>query len=139
MVNEGGREDEQRDEHEDDHRDEQQSEDQCEENYREGPIEGDDLMQSLDDFGCEQEDVQDQRCKGIITDINSKNEHTNTYSPQQLTADPHNNAEWNGFKVVKDNFDKNIRPSFQRINRQTLSTHYCHVYAVKDHINLSSF
>ena len=58
MANEGGREDEQRDEHEDDHRDEQQSEDQCEENYREGPIEGDDLMQSLDDLA-----VNKKMCK----------------------------------------------------------------------------
>ena len=139
LLYEGEHEDEQSDEHEDDHRDKQESEDQVEENYREGPIEGDDLMQSLDDFGCEQEDVQDQRCEGIITEINSENEHTNTYSPQQPTADPHNNTEWNGYKIVKDNFDKNICPSFQRINRQTLSTPYCHVYAVKDRINLSSF
>ena len=37
-----------------------------------GPIEGDELMQSLDDFGCEQEDVQDQRCEGIVTNMNSE-------------------------------------------------------------------
>lgn len=93
LVNEGECEDEERNEHEDGHSDEQESEDQCEENYREGPIEGDELMQSLDDFGCEQEDVQDQRCEGIVTNMNSENEHTNTYSPQQPTSDLHNNTD----------------------------------------------
>ena len=46
--------------------------------------------------------------------------------------------EWNGFKIVGDNIDKNIRPSFQRINHQTVSLHYFHSCAVSDRINLSS-
>lgn len=47
-------------------------------------------------------------------------------------------SEWNGFKIVGDNIDKNIRPSFQRINRQTVSLHYFHSCAVGDRVNLAS-
>ena len=46
--------------------------------------------------------------------------------------------EWCGFKLVGDNIDKNIRPSFQRSNRQTKSLHYFHSFAVKDRVNLQS-
>lgn len=43
--------------------------------------------------------------------------------------------EWCGFKLVGDNIDKNIRPSFQRSNHQTKSLHSL---AVKDRVNLQS-
>ena len=46
--------------------------------------------------------------------------------------------EWNGFKIVGDNIDKNIRPSFQQINHQTVSLHYFHSCVVGDRINLAS-
>ena len=48
-------------------------------------------------------------------------------------------TSWPGFKLVIDNVDKNIRPSFQRIDRQTQSLHYCHTIAVKDRIDLSEY
>ena len=44
---------------------------------------------------------------------------------------------WHGFKIVGDNIDKNIRPSFQRCDYQTKSFHYFNSYAVKDRIDLS--
>ena len=47
-------------------------------------------------------------------------------------------AVWNGFKIVGDNIDKNIRPSYQRCDRQTASLHYFHVCAVGDRIDFSS-
>lgn len=46
-------------------------------------------------------------------------------------------AEWNGFILVGDNWDKNVRPSFQRITRQTRSLHEFHSYAVKDRVDWS--
>ena len=46
--------------------------------------------------------------------------------------------EWCGFKLVGDNIDKNIRPSFQRSNSQTKSLHYFHSFAIKDRVNLQS-
>lgn len=42
------------------------------------------------------------------------------------------------FKIVADNIDKNIRPSYQRIDRQTVSLHYVHALAVCDRIDFSS-
>ena len=47
-------------------------------------------------------------------------------------------AKWSGFKLVGDNIDKNFRRSFYRHNRQTISMHAFHTYAVKDRIDLSS-
>ena len=43
-----------------------------------------------------------------------------------------------GYKIVGDNIDKNIRASFQRIDHQTKSVHYFHIFAAKDRINLSN-
>ena len=48
-------------------------------------------------------------------------------------------TSWPGFKLVIDNVDKNIRPSFQRVDRRTQSLHYCHTIAIKDRINLSEY
>ena len=46
---------------------------------------------------------------------------------------------WHGFKLVGDNIDKNVRPSFSRSDRSTQSLHYFHYYAALDRVNLSSF
>ena len=42
-----------------------------------------------------------------------------------------------GFVLVTDNVDKNIRPSFQRQDRQTASLHYCHSCAILDRVSIS--
>ena len=44
---------------------------------------------------------------------------------------------WCGFKIVGDNFDKNFSQTYQRIDYQTVSRHYFHMYAVKDRVDLS--
>jgi len=54
---------------------------------------------------------------------------------QTLSALPN----WHGFKLVGDNIDKNVRPSFSRSDKSTLSLHCFHYYAVLDRVNLSSF
>lgn len=41
------------------------------------------------------------------------------------------------FKIVGDNTDKNLRQSFQRCDMQTLSLHYFHLCAIRDHIDFS--
>ena len=46
---------------------------------------------------------------------------------------------WCGFKIVGDNIDKNVRPSHQRLDRQTQSLHYFHSFAVRDRIDLSAY
>jgi len=72
-----------------------------------------------------------------------QNNISSQVSPEdQISAsiqDPSSATLWTGFKLVKDNIDKNIRPSFQRGNHQTKSYHYCHVFAVKDRVDLSSY
>lgn len=42
------------------------------------------------------------------------------------------------YKIVGDNIDKNIRPSFQRVSHQTKSLHYFHSYAAMDRVNFSN-
>ena len=46
---------------------------------------------------------------------------------------------WCGFRLVGDNIDKNVRPSFQRIDRRTQSIHYFNVYAVMDRVDMNGF
>ena len=54
-----------------------------------------------------------------------------------LTQEVQMNPMWDGFKVVGDNWDMNIHPSFQRKDHLTRSIHYFNSYAVKDRLNLS--
>lgn len=42
---------------------------------------------------------------------------------------------WDGFRVISDNLDKNVRPRFTRLDRKTQSLHFFHVYAS---VNLST-
>ena len=46
-------------------------------------------------------------------------------------------ADGFGYVEVIDNIDINLRRSFQRIDRSTLSYHFCHAYAVRNRINTS--
>lgn len=46
-------------------------------------------------------------------------------------------CHWEGYILVGDNIDKNIRPSFQRIDKTTRSLHHFHVYAVLDRVDFS--
>ena len=50
--------------------------------------------------------------RGASTQLTQSSEQSNMPTP------------WDGFKIVGDNIDKNIRPSFQRCNYQTKSFHY---------------
>ena len=62
-------------------------------------------------------------------------------SPIELTLPKDStmtHQRWYGFKIVGDNVDKNIRPSFQRLDRQTRSLHYFHSYSVLDRIDHST-
>ena len=44
---------------------------------------------------------------------------------------------WQGFKVVGDNIDKTIKPSFERVHSNTVSMHYYHSFALLDRVDLS--
>jgi len=43
-----------------------------------------------------------------------------------------------GCVLVIHNIDKNIRPSFQRLNSRTVSLHYCNIFAVFDRIAIGN-
>lgn len=45
---------------------------------------------------------------------------------------------WTGFSIIGDNIDKNVNPSFQRLNYSTQSLHYFHSYACLDRIDFSN-
>jgi len=48
-------------------------------------------------------------------------------------------ASMNTYKLVGNNLDKNVKPCDMRIDNQTKSLHYFHMYALRDHIDLSSY
>ena len=50
-----------------------------------------------------------------------------------------NTSSWKGFKVVGDNIDKNIRPSFKRYDNKIDSVHYFHYYSLLDCLDLSAY
>lgn len=55
----------------------------------------------------------------------------------ELDMEP-SQRDWCGFKLVGDNLDKNVRPSFQRVDHQTKSFHHFHAIAVRDRTDLSA-
>ena len=57
---------------------------------------------------------------------------------ENLDVEEQQSHEWCGFKIVGGNVDKNIRPSFQRCDRQTKSLHYFHSFAVRDRVDLQN-
>ena len=43
-----------------------------------------------------------------------------------------------GFKIIEDNINKNVHPSFQRLNYGSQSLHYFHSYACLDRVDFSN-
>lgn len=86
------------------------------------------------------------------SDIGSTSEGGNTSVPDEeectLPAIPPNTSaalvatsvakEWFGFRLVGDNVDKNVRPTFQRIERIMQSLHHFNVYIVQDRVDLNT-
>ena len=58
------------------------------------------------------------------------------YNALTIDSVTKNYTGWKGFKIVGDNLDKNFRRTFQRIDYQTVSHHYFHMYAVMDRVDL---
>lgn len=64
----------------------------------------------------------------------TEQDHTNPVPTEEMQSMP----TWNGLKLVGDNWDRNLHPSFQRQDHQTRSLHYFNSYAVRDRLNLSA-
>jgi L1 cell adhesion molecule like protein len=71
----------------------------------------------------------DHNCSDYLS-IADKAEDNNGDHCEILTS-------WKGFKLVGDNIDKNFRRTFQRVDYQTQSCHYFHLYALLDRVDLS--
>ena len=60
-----------------------------------------------------------------------------TTSSNAPATSVYNSHVCNGYKIPIDNFDRNIRASYQRIDRTTESFHCVHLYAALDRIDFS--
>ena len=78
-------------------------------------------------------------CINVAKDIDSETLNTNEGTICDNERSNQTQSTWTGFKVVGDNLDKNIHPSFCRLNTKTKSLHYFHYYSVLDRVDLSSF
>lgn len=47
-------------------------------------------------------------------------------------------STWNGYQIIGDTLNKEVKPRYKRIDRWTASLHFFQHYALRDHINLSS-
>ena len=56
---------------------------------------------------------------------------------EEHSTNSHDVHAWCGFKIVGDNVDKNVRASFQRWDRGTVSLHHFHSFALRDCIDFS--
>jgi hypothetical protein len=74
--------------------------------------------------------------------VEHTDEEDSTLSPpyQQEAEEPAATdvpEDWMGYVIVGDNIDKNIRPSFQRMDHTTISLHHFTGFASKDRINMT--
>lgn len=67
-------------------------------------------------------------------------ERTTSIPPHSDHDDTASNSvdmeEWCGFRLVGDNIDKTVGPRDMRVNHQSQSLHYFHVYSVKDRVDV---
>ena len=100
-----------------------------------------DSSEECDENGISVELEVDGECIGFNVDVEIREmSRTTVASPEaELPATgPGVVSEWTSFKIVGDNVDKNVRPSNQRIDHQTVLLHYFHAIAVRDRIDFSS-
>ena len=98
-------------------------------------------MQSIDNFDDDfQEDeervdallcIKLEQCDKIDAVTSNSQEPSSSDSVStsdsnnMSTQDPSLASTWTGYKLVKDNIDKNIHPSFQRHDHQTNIVMFC--------------
>jgi len=98
--------------------------------------------ESEPDAACEtagsQSETASEEANGVST-IPQVQHRAETPIPAMAAAISDTPMTWLGYKLVGDNVDKNIKPSFQRVDRRTQSLHYFNVYAVQDRIDFSMY
>lgn len=73
----------------------------------------------------------------IVTEVAEARESTDLASSAPTSSSSLLSGDKYGFVLVTDNIDKNIRRSYQRENRQTVSLHYCHSCAIQNRVDIS--
>jgi len=73
----------------------------------------------------------------VITD-SFASQLSELFGPPDMAFAP-TSVSMNTYKLVGDNLDKNVKPCDMRIDNQTKSLHYFHMYALRDRIDLSSY
>lgn len=99
--------------------------------------------ESEPDAACEtagsQSETASEEANGVSTIPQVQHRNSVTPTPAMAAAISDTPRMWLGYKLVGDNVDKNIRPSFQRVDRRTQSLHYFNVYAVQDRVDFSMY
>ena len=74
---------------------------------------------------------------GTDTDVHSSPEKSSSTERQINATQSCTDAQQRrpGYKIVIDNIDKNVKPRNMRVDAQTQSLHYVHIYSVKDRID----
>ena len=93
--------------------------------------------ENCDEIQAPEADSVEYECVSSKEDFEEEEavlEHLNTSIPTTHTAI---HPQWQGYKIVGDNINKNVHSSFQREMCTTHSLHYFHSYAVLDRIDLS--
>lgn len=69
-------------------------------------------------------------------DVADEEDITIDESMHETQSNTANEKTWRGYKIVGDNLDKDVKPRYKRIDKQTNSLHFFHYYAVRDRVNL---
>ena len=111
--------------------------DSDEEDEERGQEEMDEVVSTNNDENDDEQEHDEARLdKLIVLDFEEEDAVLGSLEPSSpLGKATH---AWKGYKMVGDNVDKNIRRSFQRVDRSTFSLHYFHSFAVLDRIDFSS-
>lgn len=94
------------------------------------------ITNKSNDVSCIDDIEDDDFCLPMDSGEDDESRIENTDQPLLLEARP---SICPGYTLVIDNVDMNIRRSEQRMGWTTKSYHYCHVYAVKNRIDTTSF
>ena len=94
-----------------------------------------DLLESSGSIYDQPEDAHREEDSDPTTMLSrEENDPECSTTAQHKENTPH---PWAGYKIVGDNVDKNIHPSFQRTDWQIESLHYFHVCAAEDRVDFS--
>ena len=91
-------------------------------------------VSDIDSFAIHSESSEISTVEPSLSESNVSLAGSTITNSQQLVSP----QLWNGFRIIGDNIDKNVKPRFYRMESQVRSLHYYHSYALLDRIDLSA-